>query len=254
MNVRAVTIFGICISFLSPFVLHAQQASGPLSIKQENQFAVTLNAGQFQRTIADMENKSARYFLKAGYSLTSRVDVFVQAGVTKLELQSGELRFQDSLRPIYGIGVNFRPLILNTLRTALFINGQVLRFVSRPQAESIRTISGSQVTEVDEFKYDWREAVLNLGLVKEWSSVNLFGGINVRFIQREETRTEALILNQNPGTETRTSTTFQSGAIITPQLGVELLLPSRIILSLEVAANDDSDYVLFVGLSQIGRP
>lgn len=254
MNSRAVTVFGICIFSLIPFAMRAQQASGPLSIKQENQFAVTLNAGQFQRTIAGMENKAARFFLKAGYSLTDRLDLFAQAGVTKLELQSGELLFQDKLRPIYGIGVNFRPLLVNTFRTALLINGQLLRFVSRPQAESASTISGSQVTEVDEFKYDWREAVLNLGLVKEWNRVNLYGGVNVRFIQREETRTESLILNENPGAETRTSTTFQSGAIVTPQVGMELLLPSRIILSLEIAANHDSDYVFFVGLSQIGKP
>lgn len=239
---------------LLPVLLFAQQVNGPLAIKHKSHFAVTVGAGQFQRTISGTENKSWRYFLKAGYAVTGHLDFFAQIGATKLELLSGGQVFQDKLRLAYGVGINFRPFYMKGLGVSPVISGQVMRFISRPKRETETTVSESSVTEVHELKYDWREGVINAGLVKEFSALNLYGGVNVRFIHREETRTEALRFNGNQVSGSKESATFQSGALISPVFGTELFFPARIILSLEVSANSHSDYVVFVGLSQIGRP
>jgi len=239
---------------LTPFLLQAQQLSGPLAIKQQSQFAVTVDAGLFQKTISETENKSLRYLLKVGYGLTDRFDFFVQAGATKLELLSGEQVFQDKLRLAYGMGLTFRPFYLKGLDISPVISGQLLRFISRPKIETETTVSGSYVTEVQELKYDWREAVFNVGVVKELSALNFYAGINLRLIHRDETRTESLRFNGNQVSGSQESATYQSGTLINPQIGTEILFPGRIILSLEVSANSSSDYVVFVGLSQIGKP
>lgn len=239
---------------VTPFMLCAQQLSGPLSIKQKGRFSVTVGAGQLRRTISDTENKSSRFFLKTGYGITDRVDFFAQIGGTKLELLSGEDVFRDKLRPVYGVGMTFRPFEITSLRIAPVLSGQVIRFISRPKVETVTTVSGTRVTEVHELKYDWQEAVLNAGVLKELSALNLYAGINIKFIHRDETRTESLRSNGNQVSGSQESTTYQSGALIAPLLGAEMLFSSRIIVSFEVSATNNSDYIVFVGLSQIGKP
>lgn len=254
---RTIICLTLVFSFLSFTQTAKAQVGGSSFFGSRGEFSVTVAGGYFQKNIYTVENSAPRFFLKGQYGLSNRVDFFAQVGAAKLTLTvPGQTRiiFRDKHRLAYGAGMIIRPLTFEPLRLSTFFSGQINRFVNKPSVQTNSRVAGSDVIESSALNYDWREADLKMGLSKAFRSLNIYSGVNIKFIQRIETRVEKLIFNGATVTESRQSGEYNSGAIVSPMIGAELLLPARLSLNFEVSANSDTDFVFFIGISQTGRP
>jgi len=233
--------------------LYAQPAGIPIHTESNNEFTISLDGGFFTKKIFRIKNESRRFFLKGSFGLSKNLDFYGIFGLTNLSLtlaDSARTVLDDGFKVAYGGGVSLKILNFESLQTSLFFNGQMIRFISKPASES--TVGfGSQVLELN---YDWRETNLTFGLTKKIGAANFYGGINTKIIQRFETKINKFVVSGQNSTETREKGEYTSGPLMSPLFGLDLNLPSRLKFSLELSANDESDFAVYFGLSQTGKP
>ncbi len=233
--------------------LVAQPAGVPIHTESNREFTISLDGGFFTKTIFNTKNESRRFFLKASYGVNGNLDFYGILGLTNLSLtraDSARTILEDGFKVAYGGGVSLRILHLEGLQTSLFLNGQLLRFVSKPASESTLGF-GTQVLQLN---YDWREANITFGLSKKIGAANFYGGINTKIIQRLETKIDKLVFSGHNATATRVKGEYTSGLLVSPLFGIDLNLPSRLKFSLELSATNDTDFAVYFGLSQTGKP
>jgi len=233
--------------------LDAQPAGVPIHTESNNEFTISLDGGFFTKKIFGIKNESRRFFFKGSYGLNSRIDIYGLFGLTNLRLtlaDSARTVLDDGFKVAYGGGLALRILAFERLQMSLFFNGQLIRFISKPASESTLGF-GTQVVQLN---YDWREANLIFGLTKKIGAANFYGGINAKIIQRFETKTDKLVFSGQNSTATRVKGKYSSGLLMSPLFGLDLNLPSRLKVSLELSANNESDFAFYIGLSQRGKP
>ncbi len=233
--------------------LYAQTAGVPIHTESNNEFTISLDGGFFTKKIFRIKNESRRFFLKGSYGQSNKLDIYGLFGLTNLSLalvDSARTVLDDGFKVAYGGGVSLQILNFESLQTSLFFNGQMIRFISKPASES--TVGfGSQVLELN---YDWRETNLTFGLAKKVGAANFYGGINTKIIRRFETKIDKFVIRGQNSTETREKGMYTSGLLMSPLFGLDLNLPSRLKFSLELSAIDESNFAVYFGLSQTGKP
>ena len=233
--------------------LYAQPAGGPIHTESNNEFTISLDGGFFTKKIFGIKNESRRFFLKGSFGLNRNLDFYGIFGLTNLRLtlaDSARTVLDDGFKVAYGGGLSLQILNFERLQMSLFFNGQMIRFISKPASES--TVGfGSQVLELN---YDWRETNLTFGVTKRIGAANFYGGINTKIIRRFETKIVKLIFSGQNTTVTREKGMYTSGLLMSPLFGLDLNLPSRLKFSLELSANDESDFAVYFGVSQTGKP
>ncbi|MCH8018683.1 hypothetical protein IH785_02410 [candidate division KSB1 bacterium] len=233
--------------------LIAQPAGAPIYTESNGEFTISLDGGFFTKKIFKIKNESRRFFLKGSYGLSSKLDIYGLFGLTNLSLtlaDSARTLLDDGFKIAYGGGLSLQILNFESLQTSLFFNGQMIRFISKPASESTLGF-GSQILQ---FNYDWRETNLTFGLTKKIGAANFYGGINTKIIRRFETKIDKLVFSGQNTTVTREKGKYTSGLLMSPLFGLDLNLPSRLKFSLELSANDESDFAVYFGLSQTGKP
>ena len=233
--------------------LIAQPAGAPIYTESNGEFTISLDGGFFTKKIFNIKNESRRFFLKGSYGLSSKLDIYGLFGLTNLSLtlaDSARTLLDDGFKIAYGGGLSLQILNFESLQTSLFFNGQMIRFISKPASESILGFG----TQILQFNYDWREANLTFGLTKKIGAANFYGGINAKIIQRYETKIDKLVFSGQNTTENRVTGWYTSGLLMSPLFGLDLHLPSRLKFSLELSANSETDFAVYFGLSQTGKP
>jgi len=233
--------------------LNAQPAGMPIYTEGNQEFTISLEGGFFTKRIYGIKNESRRFFLKGSYGLSSYLDVYGLFGLTNLSLtlaDSAHTLLDDGFKAAYGAGFSLRILAFERLQMSLFFNGQLIRFVNKPASESTLGF-GTQVLQLN---YDWREANLTFGLTKKIGAANFYGGINIKIIQRFETKIDRLVFSGQNTMANQVKGKFNSGLLTSPVFGIDLALPSRLKISLEMSANNESDFAVYFGLSQTGKP
>jgi len=233
--------------------LNAQPAGVPIYTESNREFTISLDGGFFTKKIFGIKNESRRFFLKGSYGLSSYLDFYGLFGLTNLSLtlaDSARTVLDDGFKAAYGGGLSLRILVFERMQMSLFFNGQLIRFISKPASESTLGF-GTQVVQLN---YDWREANLTFGLTKKIGAANFYGGINTKIIQRFETKIDKLVFSGQTTAGNQVKGKFNSGLLTSPLFGLDLNLPSRLKISLEISANNESDFAVYFGLSQTGKP
>lgn len=247
----------MCSLVLLPGAAKAQPAGGPLLTGTHAELTVSLDAGYFKKTIGGVENRSRRMFLRATYGLAGRLDLFGILGLAKLQLElvdSTGAELEDKFRPAYGAGFSLRMLRLHGIGMSVFMTGHVIRFKSTPSNTRTFQVEGADVSQVLEVDYDWREANINLGLAQDLKFMTVYGGVNLKYIERDEEKVEKLVFGGEGVAVASQSGTYKSGVLAMPLLGAEIKLPARLRLNFEAAAGSDSDFTFYIGVSQTGSP
>ncbi|MFQ5770471.1 MAG: hypothetical protein ACE5HX_08050 [bacterium] len=164
------------------------------------------------------------------------------------------LDFKDKYHLAFGAGIILRYFYNERMRFSLFFSGQIFRFTSNPSLEMRQNFAGIEVKQVLALKYDWREVNFNLGFFKGMGFVNLFSGMHAELIQRFETKINKNIIAGGTDSENIQSGEYKSGLQMNPFLGIDLKLPARCALSLEIIGRNKSDFVFNIGISQTGKP
>ncbi|RMF70171.1 MAG: hypothetical protein D6743_00700, partial [Calditrichaeota bacterium] len=157
-------------------------------------------------------------------------------------------------RPAYGGGLAIQILRVEALGLAFVGRGQFMRFTSKPAAERSLGSSQSELSQVVQLDYDWREVNSNFGIAKATNFLTLYTGLNLKWIDRRERREDKLIFGQSETTVGQQFGRYRSGLLLSPTVAVDFALPSRLTLSLDVAGSSRDDITFYIGLSQAGRP
>lgn len=236
--------------------LKAQHVGGAIFPGNTDRFAVSVDAGHFTKKIFGIKNDSRRFFLRGSYGIGDRLDFFGRVGLIRLKLtlsDSARTVLDDGFRVAYGGGLTLRILDLERLNASLFLSGQAFRVISKPDFEESLSYAGNLATQVLQLEYDWREANFTFGLTKRFKSVHFYTGVNAKIIQRFETKIDKLVFSGQSALENRENGKYNSGTLISPLVGVGFNLPSRLKFSLELAANNETDFSFYVSLSQTGK-
>ncbi len=254
--IKKIFLVGFSLFIFWANLVSAQPAGAPILSNSDNEFTLSAIGGYTTKTIFGVQNTYRSYWLKTFYGLSSRFDIFGQLGVLKLKLDSGDgLELRDNRRRVaYGGGLTWKVLSLQTARIGLLASGQVIRFKSTPGFEELIPVSGSELFQVTELEYDWRELNFNFGLSKEFEMAHFYAGANLKFIVRDEFRENRLLLNNSSVSFSRTFSKYRSGAVWQPMLGLEVNLPSRIKLNFEFMGTREQDFMFYFGVSQTGSP
>lgn len=235
----------------------AQPTGIPIFTQSHREITVSITGGYFRKNIHGIEYNSPRYILKGILGLARFLDIFGEIGVAKVTLvmpDDTQSNLESKYQMAFGAGINIRLLYIPRYRFSLFISGQLFRFTSKPSSENVSFLAGSQVVQVLELKYDWRDALFNAGLTKDWGVVNFYCGLHAKTIQRLETRIDKIIINGGDESETKQTGEYLSGLETSPFIGLDLNLPSQLKLSLEITGRNRSDFAFYIGLSQTGKP
>ena len=235
----------------------AQPLGSPVLTNSHRQFTLSFNGGYTRKPIFGVGNRSTRFLLKGVLGFGRRFDVFADLGVVKLTLEksgSTPSKLADKYRLAYGAGFALRYLNIQRWRLAFFLNAQAFRFTCQPTMETTLSIPGGEIVQILQLRYDWREALLHTGLVKDVGVVKFIAGVKVNFIQRLETKISATRVGGSPGPEEIEKGRYQSGLQTHPIAGLEFTLPSRYVLSFELSGRDRSDFAFNFGISQTGKP
>ncbi len=235
--------------------LRAQPVGGPVFSNTNRQVTLGVLGGYFRRDIGGIKTTSPRAWLRVGYGLAARVDVFLLVGLTKVRLElPGNLQSElsDRYNPAYGGGITYRVWHNEDVGLSTFVTGKAFRFVSTPSRSRLATVAGTELVETMKFRYDWREANLGFGLLKQAGLLAVHAGLNMKYISRLEIQSNSLALSQDGSTLSQRGTRYLSGLLVSPQAGFEVLLPARVRLSFEVTGKSSDDVAFFVGISQTG--
>ncbi len=235
----------------------AQPAGSPVFSQSHREFTFSFNGGYLRKNIYGVHNDSPRLLVKSLFGLAKFVDVFGEIGFVKLNLTtSGESQFtfKDKYHLAFGGGITLRYLNFKRIRFSLFVSGRIFRFTSNPSSEKIANISSSEIEQSLEMRYDWREVTFNSGFIKGLGFANIFSGIQGKLIQRHETKISKFIIAGGVDSENQTFGEYKSGLQISPFWGIDILLPSRFTISLELIAISKTDFNINVGISQTGKP
>lgn len=235
----------------------AQPIGGPALTNSHGEFTLSFSGGYVRKEIYGVENRSTRFLAKGILGIAKSLDIFVEAGAANLALEmSGAtpVKLEDTYRFAIGAGFTLRYFHFQPAKLSFFLNAQVFRTTCSPATTMVNNLAGIPVTQLLMLKYDWREALINSGFVKEIGAVNLIGGIRGSVTQRLETKITASAVGADPGAEIRETGEYRSGLQANPFFGIEFKLPARYLFSCEASGRSGSDYALYIGISQTGKP
>jgi hypothetical protein len=237
--------------------LSAQAALNPIFTESHQEFTITAEGGYFRRQIYNIDNKSPILTLKATLGLAEKFDLFARVGAANLSLtlaDSANSVFEDEYHLAYGGGFSWRLWHHRRLRLALLTGAQFFRFKSSPERGTPFSISETEILQILEMQYDWREFSTNVGLTKGLGFLTMFFGVNARIIQRKEARVEKLLFGTDPVSVEAVSGRYTSGVLMDPSVGIDLDFGHRFKLSAEATGRNRSDLAIYFSLSQTGRP
>jgi len=249
------TILFCILSF--SYDVHAQSGFASVLTAGNKELTVSVNGSYFTRAIAGIDNSSKGLHLKALYGLVKNIDVWASVGLVDLTLNhvdSTGLTLRDNTNLSYGAGLNVKFV---TIRRAglWFVTGvSYRRFVATAKKQNSLFIGNSEVRQALELRYDWQIFNANIGMVKQFTFMNFYAGLNLRQINRPETKSNKLTFGSESVPSGVVTGEYKSGVIVSPALGVDFKFESRIKLSLGLTVNSRSDYTFSVGISQTGKP
>ena len=248
-----ICICWIGLSLMLPAPLSAQAIGNPIIYEKSGQLTVSATGG-FGRFDVDNETfMSDRYLFKASYGPIEELHLFGRFGIARLHV--GDWFFAGTKPALaYGGGVHLRFLNARKAHVMAFATGQVFRFISQEDSEASVTIGGEQWTRFRETEHDWLEYGGALGMIYDGKWVDFYGGCELLMLDLVRSRRETLEGKSGPVFSSERSGDHLRETSYRPFVGIDLALPSRLKLTLEVRGTDFTDGAVFIGLSQRGSP
>lgn len=245
-----VLIFGFLVSSAQ---LQAQSAFLPTHTHSHGRLAVSAQLGYTRMQLADSENRLKTGFLKPGFGLWEKLDLYLIVGKLK-QHQDDPLELESGYSTAFGVGASLQ-LPITDLQPLTFYLSEALLQIKPQLAASSSEISEIGLLERERRRaYRWQQSQLALTVARPLGrfvpSVSVIylnnrieiSGENRVFVDGE------LVSSIDAGAVIETT----SGTFL--QVGFEIPLPDRIVFGLQARLKNRDDFGLFVGLSQVGSP
>jgi hypothetical protein len=228
--------------------VHGQMVGNPAGVRGQGEW--TLSAlGAY---VDHEEFESKRILLKSSLGVLPWIDLFALGGAAQLDLSLPHMDpFKGAYEFAYGLGVTISTRPMSDQPLEIWGGIQGLRFPSRGSY-----IDPSRNLEF-EMVYDWKEYQGYLGVTYRIGIVRLYmGGIGWG-VQREDKRTSVYALDKwgerlYTTNDPQIESTYQSGLWTGGFLGIEIILPMRYSINVEVVGFNEENYQIRVGVCQTG--
>ena len=245
-----------CILSVS-YNAYAQSGFAPVLVASSREITVSVNGSYFNRTISSIDNSSKGLHLEALYGLVKNIDVWASVGLVDLTLDhvdSTDLTLRDNANLSYGAGLNVKFVTIKHAGLWFLAGVRYRRFVTTAKKQNSLFVGNSEVKQALELRYDWQIFSANFGMVKQFTFMNFYAGLNLMQINRPETKRNKLTFGNESVPSSVETGEYKSGVIVSPAFGVDVKFESRIKLSFGLTVNSRSDYMFSVGISQTGKP
>jgi len=233
----------------------AYTVGNPIEAAGPGRLAVSAEYEYQKRDLPDVDLiESRRYLVKAGIGLTSWLDVFAKGGAAHLEIPLEGEPFVGEDKFAWGAGARATLWHLPKWQLELFSSGQILSFHTRGRVDQEITTSPEVWTRRLDTKYIWWEYGGALGLKVRRGVLSPYLGVDVSYIEGEKITHQHNLFSYGSVDAGRSSAEFSSeDAVFTGFGGLDIRLPLRYQLSLELRGTSRDRVSFTLGLSQRSR-
>lgn len=232
----------------------AQMAGNPVG-SQGGEWSMGLSTSILKHDIGDYSTESQRHVLKSTWSILPFMDFYVLAGGVGLKMESSDQAlepYKGNFRIGMGTGFNMNLLDDKTAGFGLWVDGHVFRFTSQGSYKELQMIHGNSYDREHKLYYDWREFRCNAGITIPVKRVKFYAAGSLMNIWRKDIKKEYLDDGETQTYLGEKKDEYKSGNWTGGLAGIEISLPDRYQLSVEVLGFNKKNYQIMVGISQVG--
>jgi hypothetical protein len=255
MSRKSLGLMSALSLLLAVSVAGAYTVGNPVDATGSGKLAVSAEYEYQEHRLPDVEGtESTRYLVKAGYGLTPWLDVFVKGGAANLEIPLVNQRFVGEDKFAWGAGA--RATLWRPQRWPLevFSSGQIFSFRTNGRVD--QEVTGSPITWTRRLdsRYIWWEYGGALGVKIRQGAVSPYLGLNVSYVEGEKITHQYNIFSYGTVDGGQSNADFSSEEVVVNGFGgLDVILPLRYRLSLEVRGNSSDQISFTIGISQRSR-
>jgi len=247
----------ICLVLLGVARGQAQPLASPALTQSCRQLTVGFSATLDRRAIGSAEQSSPRLLLQALYGPFEGLGLFGEIGLANLSLQphdASQSNLTGSYRLALGGGVAVRLHAFKRVGVFVHTGGRFFWFRNQPSARSSTNVAGTEFVRTLRLNYEWREADGYLGLAKALRAVYVYAGLSGNVVSRPERKSQSVWVDGSLQSEVSERGAYQSGLRWLPYVGLDVSLPARLNLNVELRFRNSEDFKVNIGISQTGAP
>jgi hypothetical protein len=230
----------------------AYTVGNPMEATGSGKLAVSVEYEYQEHGLPDIDDiESIRYLVKAGIGLTSWLDLFAKGGAAHLEIPVDGDRFIGEDKFAWGAGARATLWRLPRWNMELFSSGQILSFHSRGCIDQKVATSPEIWTRRLDTKYIWWEYGGAVGVKVRRSVISPYLGVDVCYLEGEKITRQYNLFSYGTVDAGRSSAEFSSeDVVLSGFAGLDILLPLRYRLSLELRGKNRDRISFTIGMSQ----
>ena len=252
---RHIVLSGILV-FCHFYSARAQIVGNPIEVRGAREWTVGLHVNYARQDIDSLLTTSKRLLVRSTWGLTPHLDFYLTAGAVQLDISTGEPQFSDyagAAAFAYGAGFNFALQRISTERpVGVWLGGHILRFPSNGSFIESLTSTESGIYREFEMTYDWLEIQGSLGLIVPVGRFHFYASFVTVSITRRDTKAEYLIAGDSKTLNGEDRAKYRSGLMNAALAGIELTLPGRHAVTVELMYRNKKDYRVMAGICQTG--
>jgi hypothetical protein len=256
MNKKHIIFPAILFLVFKLTTAEAQMLGNPITVQGKGQWTMSLSGTYLNQQLETAKVFSKRILAQSRWGLTSNLDVFGTLGYAQLKMNAGKpgiADYSDKFRFAYGLGFHFMTHPFRENGIGFWASAHAFTFPSKGAFQQTFAVLGNEYVRRFEMKYDWGEAVGSAGWMVPYRFVVLYAGVAGWGIQRQEEKTEYLIVSSGSTSLLgREKGTYQSGIWSGGVSGIRILLPQNYSFGIECLYFNRQSYQIMAGISQTG--
>jgi hypothetical protein len=230
----------------------AYTVGNPVEATGSGKLAVSAEYEYQEHQLPDVSDiESTRYLVKAGIGLTSWLDLFAKGGAAHLEIPLEGDRFIGEDKFAWGAGARATLWRLPRWHLEIFSSGQILSFHTNGRIDQEITTSPEVWTRRLDTKYVWWEYGGALGLKVRRGVLSPYLGVDVSYVEGEKITRQYNLFSYGSVYAGQSSAEFSSEDVVFSGFGgLDILLPLRYRLSLELRGKSRDQISFTIGMSQ----
>ncbi len=248
----------VCLTVAGAFLLITAVRAGaytvgnPIEAAGVGKLAVSAEYEYQEHQLPDVDDiESRRYLVKAAIGLTSWLDLFAKGGAAHLEIPLEGERFVGEDKFAWGAGARATLWHLPRWQLELFSSGQILSFHTSGRIDQEVTTSPEVWTRRLDSKFIWWEYGGALGLKMRRGILRPYAGVDVSYVEGEKITRQTNMFSYGTVYAGSRGAEFSSENVVFNGFGgLDILLPLRYRLSLELRGKSRDQISFTLGLSQ----
>ncbi|KAA3657786.1 MAG: hypothetical protein DWQ10_12515 [Calditrichaeota bacterium] len=252
-----IKIFGFFLLFCTTLQAFAQSTSLPLLSNGKTEFSLTTQAGFSESYANDDRVRLFGAYMRFGIGFHQLFDIYALIGTSKQNIRYSDTSLSDfdsDLARSMGGGIAIKLPYYFPGKIQLATSGQLVLFAPTGTTYSNSTVPNTDYRKRHDFEYEWQHVQLSLFAARKFQQYEFFIGgeyimdiIDFKHDLTLESEEGNFYLSRSRGNYLQENRPNAS-------VGVNIALPGRHYLGIELKAGMQRDMAIFIAIGQTGKP